>query len=386
MERDWEGALTDKTLLPGETNDRIILDGHKLQWHRERVEAWLRGERIAPITIDCSLTRKCTYRCVYCYGRLQANDEKRMTRDVIFRFLDDAAEIGVRGVSFVSDGESTCSPHLYDAILRGKLNGLDMALGTNGYLLKDERLEEILPALTYLRFNISAADPERYARIHGCTVPCYEKVIRTIRKSVAIKRKDSLDVTIGIQMVLLPDFADQVIPLAKLGKEFGVDYLVIKHCSDDEQSSLGVDYSQYFDLVDILKEAETYSEGEYLVRAKWSKILSGGKRFYSRCYGPPFIMQLSGSGLVAPCGMLFNERYGNYHIGNIVDTSFKELWKGERYWEVLGLIASGKFDARTMCGSLCLQHKVNEYLWELKAGNGTLDARPDKLPLHVNFI
>jgi len=31
-----------------------------------------------------------------------------------------------------------------------------MALGTNGYLLKDERLEEVLPALTYLRFNISA--------------------------------------------------------------------------------------------------------------------------------------------------------------------------------------------------------------------------------------
>jgi MoaA/NifB/PqqE/SkfB family radical SAM enzyme len=386
METDWEGAVTDKTLLPGETNDRIILDGHKLQWHRERVEAWLRGERIAPITIDCSLTRKCTYRCVYCYGRLQANDERRMTRDVIFRFLDDAAEIGVRGISFVSDGESTCSPHLCDAILRGKLNGLDMALGTNGYLLKDERLEEILPALTYLRFNISAADPGRYARIHGCTEACYEKVIRTIRKSVQIKRKDSLDVTIGLQMVLLPDFADQVIPLAKLGKEMGVDYLVIKHCSDDEQSSLGVDYSQYFDLVDILKEAETYSEGEYLVRAKWSKILSGGKRVYSRCYGPPFIMQLSGSGLVAPCGMLFNERYRNYHIGNIADTSFRELWKGERYWEVLGLIASGKFDAGTMCGSLCLQHKVNEYLWELKVGKGTLDARPDKLPLHVNFI
>ena len=73
---------------------------------------------------------------------LQSNDEKKMTRDVIFRFLDDAAEIGVKAVSFVSDGESTCSPHLYDAILRGRQNGLDMALGTNGYLLKDDRLEE----------------------------------------------------------------------------------------------------------------------------------------------------------------------------------------------------------------------------------------------------
>jgi MoaA/NifB/PqqE/SkfB family radical SAM enzyme len=140
---------------------KLILDGHKLQWHRERVEAWISGERIAPITIDCALTRRCSYRCVYCYGQLQSNNEKRMSKDMIFRFLDDAAEIGVKAVSFVSDGESTCSPHLYDAIVRGRSNGLDMALGTNGYLLRDDRLEDILPSLTYLRFNISAAEPYR---------------------------------------------------------------------------------------------------------------------------------------------------------------------------------------------------------------------------------
>jgi len=56
----------------------LVLDGHKLLWHKDSVQAWLKGERIAPITIDCSLTRKCSYRCVYCYGQLQANDEKNM--------------------------------------------------------------------------------------------------------------------------------------------------------------------------------------------------------------------------------------------------------------------------------------------------------------------
>ncbi len=366
--------------------ERLILDGHKLHWHRDRVEAWLRGERIAPITIDCALTRACGYRCEYCYGQLQANDEKQMTRDVIFRFLDDAAEIGVRAISFVSDGESTCSPHLYDAILKGRDNGLDMALGTNGFLLKDDRLEEILPALTYLRFNISAADPSRYAGIHGCPESCFHKVVCTIGKAVRIKRERGLAVTLGLQMVLLPQYADQVIPLARLGKDLGVDYLVIKHCSDDENSSLGVDYSKYHDLTDIVKLAETFSDERYLVKAKWSKILSGGKRNYSRCYGPPFIMQFSGSGLVAPCGMLFNSKYREYHIGNIADTSFRELWEGERYWEVISRISSERFDARTMCGSLCLQHKVNEFLWELKHGRMTLKNDPGELPMHCNFI
>lgn len=364
----------------------LILDGQKLVWHKERLEAWLRGERIAPITIDCALTRRCTYRCIYCYGQLQANDEKRMTKDVIFRFLDDAAEIGVKAISLVSDGESTCSPHFYDAIVRAKANGLDIAVGTNGYLLKDERLEEILPLLTYIRFNISAVEPVRYAEIMGCKEGCFYKVLKTIRECVRVKKEKNLPVTIGLQMVLLPVFADQILPLAKLGQELGVDYLVIKHCSDDEKGSLGVDYGQYFGLTQILKEAEGYSTENYLVKVKWSKILSGGKRCYRQCHGAPFMVQLSGSGLVAPCGMFFNKKYKKYHIGNIADTSFKEIWQSERYWEVMNLLSSDAFNAQMECPTLCLQHKVNEFLWDLKYGNVSLEQLKGEPPDHINFI
>ncbi len=363
----------------------IILDGHKLAWHKERVDAWLAGERIAPVTIDCALTRRCTFRCVYCYGTLQANDEKRMTKEVILRFLDDAADIGVKAISFVSDGESTCSPHLYDAILHGRGRGLSMALGTNGYLLARDRLPDILPALTYLRFNISAAERERFGEVHGCKRDCFDTIVGTIRETVAVKRRLGAAVTVGLQMVLLPEYADQVLPLAELGRELGVDYLVIKHCSDDEHGSLGVDYSRYFALEDTLKRAEALSTPTYVVRAKWSKIMSGGRRRYSRCYGPPFIIQLSGSGLVAPCGMLFNEKYKKYHIGNIAETPFKELWRGERYWEVMGLLASERFDATTMCGSLCLQHLVNECLYDIKECGAVLQPAGDE-PMHKDFI
>lgn len=39
---------------------KIVLDGHKLAWHGDRVEAWLSGRKIAPLTIDCALTWACT--------------------------------------------------------------------------------------------------------------------------------------------------------------------------------------------------------------------------------------------------------------------------------------------------------------------------------------
>ena len=360
----------------------LILDGSKVLYHPDRVQAWLRGERIAPITIDCALTTHCSYRCVYCYGKMQLiNQAPNLSRQVVMDFLDDAAEIGVKAISFVSDGESTCNPCLYEAIQHGKANGLDMALGTNGFLLKDEELPNILPCLTYLRFNISAGERDRYAYIHGCDPTCYDKVIETIRKAVAIKREQKLPVTIGLQMVLMPDFRDQILPLAQLGRELGVDYLVIKHCSDDEEGTLGVDYAAYDALEDILHEAETYSTETYQVSVKWSKIHAHGTKCYKQCYGTPFILQLSGSGLVAPCGMLFNEKYKRFHIGNINEQRFKDIWASDRYWEVMNYIASPKFDAQTECGTLCLQHKTNEVLWHIKhdlngqmpSGGGTTD-------------
>jgi len=105
-------------------------------------------------------------------------------------------------------------------------------------------------------------------------------VTETIRKAVKIKKEKGLDVTIGLQMVLLPEFKDDILTLTDLGKELGADYFVIKHCSDNEDGELGVDYEKYGELTDILKEAESRSTADYLVKAKWSKILSKGKRTY----------------------------------------------------------------------------------------------------------
>ncbi|MEK6875344.1 MAG: radical SAM protein [Nanoarchaeota archaeon] len=366
--------------------ENIILDGHKLSWHRERVKSWLDGERIAPITIDCALTRACNYKCVYCYGQLQENEGERMNKKTICNFLDDAAEIGVKAISFVSDGESTCSPYLYDAVKYGKKNKLDMALGTNGVLLKIEELEGMLGDLTYLRFNISAGQKQRYSQIHGTTPDNFDKVVKKIKKCVEIKKTSGFDVTLGLQMVLMPEFADQIIPLAELGGELGVDYLVIKHCSDDEFGSLGVDYSKYKELTNLLKDAEKISTEKYSIKVKWSKILSGGGRSYTQCFGPQFILQLSGSGLVAPCGMFFNERYNSFHIGNISQKRFKDIWRSERYWDVMGEISSERFNAKSMCGKLCLQHKVNEFLSDLKSGKRLLPEQPKETPIHVNFI
>lgn len=366
---------------------QLILDGTKISWHQDRIRAWERGERVAPITIDMALTRACNYGCHYCYAMLQENDRQSITKPVITDFLDDCKEIGVRGISFVSDGESTISPVFVDACKHGASIGLSMACGTNGFVLTKRKLEEVLPALTYLRINISAGERDRYGEIMGVKPDYFDRVVQNIRDMVAIKKARNLNVTIGLQMVLMPQYRDQILPLARLGKELRPDYLVIKHCSDNEDGDLGVEYDKYNELYDTLHEAEALSDDGYRVAVKWSKIEATGQRSYQRCYGAPFILQISGSGLVAPCGMLFNERYKKFHVGNICETRFKDIWGSDRYWEVMQYLAGPEFNAQKMCGSLCLQHKVNESLDAHVKGYAPFpDVSNVPRPEHINFI
>lgn len=365
---------------------KLLLDATKIAWHQDRIAAWERGERIAPITIDMSLTRACNYGCHYCYAMMQENDRQAITKDVIFNFLDDCAELGVKAISLVSDGESTLSPVFIDTIVRGSELGISMAVGTNGVLLNERKLQLILPHLTYLRINISAGEAKRYAEIMGVKEEWFYKVCDNIREMVRIKKEKKLNVTIGLQMVLMPEYEDQILPLAKLGKELRPDYLVIKHCSDNEDGFLGVDYTKYEALYDKLREAETFSDETYDVQVKWSKIKDGETRSYQRCYGPPFLLQISGSGLVAPCGMLFNEQFKKFHIGNIATERFKDMIRGDRYWEVVNYLGSPDFNAQKMCGTLCLQHKVNEYLDNYMKGKQILESPPGKKPEHLNFV
>jgi len=364
----------------------LILDGTKIAWHLDRIRAWENGERIAPITIDMSLTRACNYGCHYCYAMMQENERLPITREVIYNFLDDCATLGVRAISLVSDGESTLSPVFVDTIQRGSQLGISMAVGTNGYLLNERKLEQILPHLTYLRINISAGEKKRYAEIMGVKEDWFDAVCKNIETMVRLKREKKLDVTIGLQMVLMPQYEDQILPLAELGKRLRPDYLIIKHCSDNEDGFLGVDYGAYKKLYDKLREAETLSDDEYKVAVKWSKIADEGKRSYQRCYGPPFLLQISGSGLVAPCGMLFNDQYKKFHMGNIVNQRFRDIVKSERYWELINYLASSDFNAQVMCGTLCLQHKVNEYLDSYQKGYIDLQMPSGSTPQHLNFV
>lgn len=368
----------------------LILDSHKLSYHHDRVKAWESGQRFAPVSVDMALTRACSAMCSFCYAMVQeAQERSPIKTEHALNLLDDFAAVGVRGVSLISDGESTLSKAYVPFIQHAANVGIDVGNATNGWEWEPEKIEQVLPHLTWVRFTVAAGTPEGYARIMykgPQHTEVYDRAMKHIRYAVELKARKKLSVTLGTQMVLMPQFKDEIIPFAKLGLDLGVDYAVIKHCSDDEQHSLGVDYSKYAEMHDLLLKAEAMSTEKTKIIVKWDKIRDGDKPSYSRVYGPAFLLQISGSGLVAPAGMFFNARYSKLHIGNFTEERFKDIFKSDRYWRTMNYLASPAFDAPRMMGTLPIAHYANVALDNHVKGIARISPAVDAKPLHVNFL
>jgi MoaA/NifB/PqqE/SkfB family radical SAM enzyme len=367
-------------------SDGLIVDGTKIGWHRDRVEAWGRGERVAPVTLDIAWTRRCNAACDFCAAKTQASASSSLDipKDKAWEFLEDAAAIGVKGISLISDGESSLVDYYAESIEYADSLGLKIGLGTNGIAFDEDLLRRILPHTTYMRFNFSAGTKERYAEIMGVKPAIYDKVMENIRTTMRIVTEEGLDCNVNMNLVCMPKDHDQLLPFAQLAKELGVHYAVIKHCATDDGGMIQVNYDDYAGIHDTLLACEALSDSRTRIVAKWNRIGDSAKRHYHRCYGPQFILQMSGNGLIATCGPYFNERYKVFHIGNILRTRFRDIFMSDRYLEVMNYIGSKQFDPATRCPPNCLQHLVNQFLWEWKGGRADFPDSP--MPQHSEFI
>ena len=360
---------------------RFRFDGHKMMHHLDRIAAWQRGERFAPIHIDMGLTKFCNTACLYCYAVIQNMTNGTMIgRDALLSFIKNCGKLGVRSIGFIGDGEPTLNPTVYDAAILARESGIDTSMATNGILIDMDRADDLLRNMSWIRFNLSAGDGEGFQRTHQSAAKNFDLLIEKIRMLVKIKKDNGYPCTLGLQMVLIPECFDQVIKEAELGAELGVDYFVIKHCSDSEYKEIGINYKAYLKLQDVLKQAEGLSTDNYTVQVKWNKIMASGEtelykdgfRKYDVCYGTPFLLQISGNGKVYPCGPFFNKE--RFYIGDLHEGSFFDLVMSDRYWEVHQDITNS-VDVHKDCAIGCRQDYINKFLWDLK-----------NAPEHINFI
>ena len=354
--------------------DRYHIDGHKLHYHVDRVKDWLEGQPVWPIYMEISPSGGCNHRCTYCALDFMGYEPRFLEVEMLCERLAEMGRLGVRSIMYAGEGEPLLHRQLPRIVEHTHRSGIDAALTTNGVLLGQDAAEALLPVTSWIKVSINAGTPETYARIHRCHREDFDTVVENLSRAAAIRCRGGHACTLGMQIVLLPENAGEVRQLAELGREIGMDYLVVKPYSQHPQSLTDqyrqIQYGQYAGLA---RELAALSDDRFsvIMRTRTMQKWDEGTRPYERCLALPFWSYVDAGGNVWGCSMFLGDEQFRY--GNLYEETFSQIWQGPRRAKSLEWVQTC-LDPAT-CRINCRMDEVNRYLWELK--------HP---PVHANFI
>ncbi len=364
------------------------IDSHKLIYHPERVVDLLKAKNniselleIYPIYVEVSPVGACNHRCTFCavdYIGYKATN--RIEENVMMRVLEGMGSNGVKSIMYAGEGEPLIHKKINEIVAKTKEVGIDVSFTTNAVAMGDRFIEESLQHTSWVKVSLNGGSARTYAQVHQTREIDFQRVINNLKKAVDFRDKNKLNCTIGVQSILLPENADEMIDFGKIVRdEVGADYLVIKPFSQEESS-----INRMYDDINYnsmklrsnekkLKELESNDFKVSYRSETMSNYHEDQDDRYTTCYSTPIYMAyLMADGSVYGCKDHLLDP--NFCYGNINNNTFSEIWKGDRRKEGIEYVLNNLDVSK--CRVNCRMDKVNRYLFNLKEGRVN----------HVNFI
>jgi len=291
---------------------------NKILSHWEQIKKYKEyGETSNPITVEFSLTNKCNHKCPACTG-LRDNTDKNSSIDynLAVEIITQLSEIGVKGVIFTGGGDPLMYNDCHTLIYYARAKGLKVGLITNGGLIKDYKIDNIL-SCDWIRLSIDAASQETYKAMHG--VDTFKQTLGNVRKLV----KHKGNTTIGLGFLTCKETEKEIIAFAKLARDLGVDYCQYRPIHGLEyRESINNQISYAKEYYENEKFGVLYSEFKF-------NTLRGCEtnRTYSKCHAANFVTHIAADACVYMCCHCVNI---NSRLGNLNEIVFKDIWNGKK--------------------------------------------------------
>lgn len=350
------------------------VDSHKLIFHPRRVADWMEGKTVYPILLEVGISGACNHRCVFCCVSHMEHKPTYISTDRLLNQFRDLHKNGLKSVLFAGNGEPTLHRDFERIVNQTKEIGIDVALSTNGVLFTRDKIEACLAALSWIRFSISAGTEETYKKIQCGEDGDLQRVFDNIQYAAEYKKKNQLKTVLGVQIVMTPETAEEIIILAKKVKKLGADLFTVKNVG---YTPLSIQYKEV--ASDVVKGKSEMMEQQLkeLSDENFTAVYRGNRaqafvieRGYKECHAAPFYGCIDSDGIVYPCCNLIG--VPEMALGNIYKQEFIDIWTGEQRRKVMQKLVDHNLSE---CVPACRLDRMNEYLQELKY--------PEE---HVNFI
>lgn len=356
-------------------NDEYKIDSHKLIYHPDRVNQWLKDPlNTYPIYLEISPAGCCNHRCKFCAVDYIGYKNVFLNTKLLIKRVKEMAKLGVRSIMYGGEGEPLLHKDIAEIVIQTKKAGIDVAFTTNGVFLNEDFFKKALGSIEWIKVSIDAGTNKTHHKIHRGGSKDFDRIIENFILAAKIRKKNNYKCTLGGQMLLLPDNYKEAMILAKKLKKAGADYLVIKpysqHLFSETKIYKSINYKDYIYLDEKLQKLAD-KNFKVIFRKQTMEKWDKSAKPYQRCYSVPFFWAyIDAEGNVWSCSCFLKDK--RFYLGNLYKSSFKEIWQSNLRRKNIKLME--KFDI-SQCRINCRMDEVNKYLWNLK-----------NPPSHVSFI
>ncbi len=301
------------------------------------------------------ITNRCNLRCEMCFKQYWLDKEGDMPYELFLKILDDASEFPeLRMIYFGGIGEPTVHPRFMDMAREVKKRGYALGISTNGFLLSEKRIRELveLPAdLIFLSLDTLPVQPTEIGHvIPGVTLDRVKKIVEMR------KRRRSEIPHVGVEIVLTKENYTGMGKIAKVLGDYDVDSVLFSNIIPVNEKHAGmVLYDGKVDLEPYLDELQRNAYHGFVMRIPEFEL-----RTERHCeFVEKKVAVVRWDGEVAPC-YRFLHTYPEYvngrqkmvyahSFGNVNEKSLRAIWISPDYAWFRFIVKNAIYPSCTDC-------------------------------------
>jgi len=332
-----------------------------------------------PKHVQLILSDLCNQDCSFCAYRMEGytsqqmfgepdargriNPKRMIPWHKVMEIFDDCATMGVEALQFTGGGEPTVHPD-HAAIFEEAISrGFQIALVTNGYMLKPDVIKQLVHA-SWVRISLDAGTSQTYSKIRRVPDGSFMRVLKNIAKLVKSRDAISSCCEIGVGFVVTPDNWVEVLDAARLAKANGVDNFRISAMFSPDDA--GPFEGFFAECAGLCRAAEGLTTDTFKVYNRFGERVEDLHQHgpdYEFCGYQHFTTYIGGDlNVYRCCNTAYNERG---LLGSLKEVGFKDLWDSN---------PAEPFDARGC--ERCQFNGINRFINYARAHR----------PKHVSFV
>lgn len=305
---------------------------------------WRARGFVPPLEVDFKPTLQCNLKCKMCFQRKLSEQEKKkaieeeLPTERYYTLIDELVHMGTRRIHIVGGGEPLLRNDILSIMRRVKEYNLEGVLTTNGIALNSQKIHELIQLnWDLVMFSVDGPNAEIYEDVRG--VPgAFNKLVSAIRGlSQARAEKHQTKPLIQMHCVIMNKNYMALENMVELGHQVGADIVTFIKCQPQDPSLL-VRNKDLPETFRHLKEAFRKAVKYGIATNAAEEILNWSKKPKDViCFRPWISPDIWHNGNVTPCC------YSEDVMGNIRNTSFREVWDGEKFNKLRKMFFQGKF-------------------------------------------